>query len=148
VRGVSRKSVGRPSAYRADYAEQAFRLCLLGATDIELAEAFDVTDTTINNWKHAHPEFLASIKRGKDEADAKVAQSLYRRALGYEHPAVKIAADAKTGEHVMVPYTERYPPDTAAAIFWLKNRQRAKWRDKQDVEHSGELPVLIVKREE
>ena len=26
-------------------------------------------------------------------------------------------------------YIERYPPDTASAIFWLKNRRRDLWRD-------------------
>ena len=37
---------------------------------------------------------------------------------------------------MVVDYIERYPPDTTAAIFWLKNRQRATWRDKQDVEQT------------
>jgi len=26
-----------------------------------------------------------------------------------------------------------------AAIFWLKNRDKKHWCDKQDVEHSGEI---------
>ncbi|EFB1429709.1 terminase, partial [Escherichia coli] len=30
-----------------------------------------------------------------------------------------------------------YPPDTTAAIFWLKNRQKDKWRDKVDHELTG-----------
>ena len=34
---------------------------------------------------------------------------------------------------VEVPYTEHYPPDTAAAFIWLKNRQSGKWRDRQHV---------------
>lgn len=35
--------------------------------------------------------------------------------------------------------TKEVPPDTTAIIFWLKNRQPQKWRDKQQVEMSGEL---------
>lgn len=134
---------GRPSRYRAEYSEQAFRLCLLGATDADLAGFFAVSEQTINAWKQAHPKFLESLKAGKDEADANVAKSLYRRALGYSHDAVKIVADAKTGTEHTVPYVEHYPPDTTACIFWLKNRQRTKWRDKQDVEHSGEVEVGV-----
>jgi hypothetical protein len=130
---LDKRSVGRPTAYREEYAAQAFKICLLGATDAELADFFEVSEATVNNWKNDHPEFLESIKQGKDEADSNVANSLYRRALGYEHDAVKIVADAKTGAHVAVPYVEHYPPDTAAAIFWLKNRQKAKWRDKHDI---------------
>jgi hypothetical protein len=41
-----------------------------------------------------------------------------------------------------VPYTERYPPDTAAAIFWLKNRQPKHWRDK--VETVGDKPQVNI----
>ena len=66
--------------------------------------------------------------------------------MGYEHQAVKIVADAKTKEEHIVEYTERYPPDTAAAIFWLKNRQKAKWRDKteQDVQATIDAKVDVA----
>jgi len=33
-----------------------------------------------------------------------------------------------------VKYTEHYPPDTTALVFWLNNRQRARWRDKPEPE--------------
>lgn len=130
-------SAGRPTDYSSKYCEQARKLCLLGATDAELADFFGCCEATIANWKLAHPEFLESIKEGKDQADAEVASKLFHRATGYSHGAVKIVADAKTGAQHVVPYTEHYPPDTAAAIFWLKNRQRGKWRDKTDTELTG-----------
>lgn len=149
--GSGKSTGGRPSSYRPEYAEQAFKLCLLGATDAELADFFDVAESTINKWKLDHTEFSEALKGGKQQADARVADSLYRRALGYEHEAVKIVADAKTGSEHVVPYIERYPPDTTAAIFWLKNRRPDVWRDKQNVEHEGEvgLPGLtvVVKRD-
>lgn len=125
--------VGRPSKYKEEYAEQAYKLCLLGATDKELADFFEVDEATINRWKQDHPEFCESLKRGKVEADSVIASKLYHRAKGYEHKAVKFA----THEGMItdqVEYIEHYPPDTTAAIFWLKNRQPAKWRDKQEVE--------------
>lgn len=131
------REVGRPVDYRPAFCEDARKLCLLGATDKELADFFGISEATLNNWKVDHPGFLESLKSGKDQADATVAEKLFRRAIGYEHAAVKIFADAKTGLDHVVDYTEKYPPDTAAAIFWLKNRQPAKWRDKQDLEHTG-----------
>ncbi len=124
---------GRPTDYRAEYAEQAFKLCLLGATDAEMADFFDVSEQTINAWKEKHPKFLESLKRGKYRADTEVANSLYHRALGFDHDAVKIFCD-KDGVITEAPYVERYPPDTTAAIFWLKNRQSARWRDRKDVD--------------
>ena len=137
-------SGGRPSSFRPEYPEQAFKLCLLGATDVELARFFEVAEATISNWKNAHPEFLEALKEGKEQADAKVAQSLYHRALGYSHSAVKIVADAKTGAEHIVPYTERFPPDTTACIFWLKNRRPDMWRDKQTHEHSGTVNTGVL----
>ena len=37
--------------------------------------------------------------------------------------------------------TKEVAPDTTAAIFWLKNRKPAQWRDKQQVEHSGSMNI-------
>jgi hypothetical protein len=131
------KRAGRPSSYREEYAKQAYHLCILGATDAALSRAFGVSDVTIDNWKRAHPAFVGALKAGKEQADAKVAQSLFRRALGYRHPAVKIVTVARGGnmgsDVEAVPYTERYAPDTVACIFWLKNRRPDLWRDRTEI---------------
>lgn len=136
------KKNGRPTAYKAAYAKQAYRLCLLGATDSDLAKFFEVSVPTIDTWKKEHPRFLGSMQDGKETADANVAHSLYKRALGYSHEAVKILTVANgnnQGSTVeTVPYTEHYPPDTAAASLWLRNRQPKRWRDKVEVEHSAD----------
>jgi hypothetical protein len=126
---------GRPSLYKEQYAEQARKLCLLGATDKELANFFEVAESTLHLWKLEHPEFSEAIKSGKEQADADVADRLYQRAMGFEHPEVDIRVVG--GEIVQTPIRKVYAPDPTAAIFWLKNRQKAKWRDKQDVEHAG-----------
>jgi|SRR5690625_922287 len=126
---------GRPTRYRAEYAEQAYKLCLLGATDKELADFFHVSEQTINTWKKRHKRFLESLKKGKDAADAEVASKLFHRATGYEHPEADIKVIS--GEIVITPTIKHYPPDTTAAIFWLKNRQPSKWRDKQEVDHKS-----------
>lgn len=127
--------MARPSKYKKEFAEQARKLCLLGATDKSLAEFFEVTESTINKWKVDHKEFSESIKRGKEIADAEVASKLYHRATGYEHAEDDIRS--VNGEIVITPTVKHYAPDTTAAIFWLKNRQKDQWRDKQDHEHTG-----------
>lgn len=130
---------GQPTKYRAAFAEQARKLCLLGATDAELGDFFGVTEQTINNWKKAHPKFFESIKGGKLQADSEVANKLFQRALGYEHKEDDIRV--VDGKIAITPTIKHYAPDTAAAIFWLKNRQKDKWRDKQEIEHSGEVSL-------
>lgn len=139
--------VGRPSAFRESYCEQARKLCLLGATDNEMADFFGVSESTLQLWKTVHPEFSESITQGKHFADANVASRLYERAMGYSHDAVKIFQ--VDGAPLIVPYTEHYPPDTPAASLWLRNRQPARWRDKTDHEHTGPngtplIPILNV----
>jgi len=122
--------MGRPSKYKPDYAKQAAKLCLLGATDAQLADFFEVAVSTVNLWKVQYPEFSESIKLPKAESDTRVEQSLYMRAMGYEHDEVDIRVVG--GGLVQTPIRKFYPPDTTAAIFWLKNRKPEEWRDKVD----------------
>lgn len=128
-------SRGRPSSYKPEFASLAEKMCKLGATDAELADAFDVSEQTINSWKTAHPEFLESLKSGKAKADAEVASSLFHRATGYSHPE----DDIRVVDHeiVITPTIKHYPPDTTAAIFWLKNRRPKEWRETKAVELTG-----------
>ncbi len=114
---------GRPSDFQPRFVQKAYKLAQIGLTDVEIAAALDTTETTLNNWKTAHPEFAESLYKGKLGSDAKVANRLYKRATGWKDAA----------------------PDTTACIFWLKNRQPRYWRDKIDVEHgvSDELSELL-----
>lgn len=132
---------GRPSSYSDDFAKQAEKLSALGATDMEMADFFEVDVRTIYRWKHDHEKFCQALNVGKSKADERVINSLYQRAVGYEQEAVKIFMPAGAEKPVYAEYREKVAPDTTAAIFWLKNRQPDKWRDKQDVEHSGEVAL-------
>lgn len=109
-------SGGRPSAYKAEYEKQAYQLCLLGYTDKNLADFFGVAESTINNWKLEHPEFMESLKEGKAQSDVEVEQSLREKAVG---------------------------GDTTAQIFWLKNRQPRRWRDRQEIEQTNHHNYVI-----
>ena len=135
-----RRPVGRPTLFRDEYVEQAYKLCLLGATDAELADFFEVCERTINTWKEDYPEFLQSLKAGKASADAAVAESLYKRALGYSHPDVHISNFQ--GMITVTDIVKHYPPDTGAAFIWLKNRQPHKWKDKVEVKEDINLNIF------
>ncbi len=126
---------GRPSSYKPEYAEQARKLCELGATDADLAEFFEVHVATIYRWAAKKGEFCEALKVGKEVADDRVERSLYHRAVGYSHPDMHVSS--YLGDVKLTPITKHYPPDTTAMIFWLKNRRRADWRDKQEHEHTG-----------
>lgn len=129
---------GRPSGYKPEYCDQAYKLCLLGADDKRIADFFEISEATLNRWKSEHPEFWESLKAGKENADAAVAASLYNRAKGYVSKKTVTATNGGIVTDVKV-VDEYVVPDTTAAIFWLKNRQPKQWRDKQEIDHSGRI---------
>lgn len=122
---------GRPSKFDGIDLEQVRMLATRGWTDAQMAEFFHVNPDTWHEWKKVHPEFSESLKDWKLEADNRVERALYERAIGYEHPEDKIFQ--YEGRPVVVATVKHYPPDTPAGIFWLKNRQPDKWRDKQEL---------------
>lgn len=122
--------MGRPSSYKPEYARQAKKLCALGAIDADLADFFGVSERTINSWKEKHSEFLQSLKEAKSETDSRVVRALFERAIGYSHPEDKIFNN--NGKALIVKTTKHYPPDTAAAFIWLKNRQPDEWKERPE----------------
>lgn len=137
----------RPTDYRPEFCQTAHAMAQQGATDREIAEALDVSERTLYRWRNQFPEFRQSLALGKDVADERVENSLYRRAVGYSFDAVKIMLDK--GDVIVEPYVEHVPPDIGAIKFWLTNRRGEQWRDKQSTELTGKDggPVHVEKVE-
>lgn len=136
--------MGRPTKYKTEYAEQAKKLCKLGATNAQLADFFEVTVSTVSLWMVEHQDFSDAVKLPKAEADERVEQSLFQRAMGYEHDEI----DIRVVDHeiVQTPVRKFYPPDSTAMIFWLKNRKPDQWRETKAVELTGANggPVVVA----
>lgn len=144
---------GRPTDYDAANVEIVQKLCSLGATDVEIADFFNVSVRTIHRWKLEHEDFCHAIKNGKDYADERVERSLYQRATGYayvEQQGFKLkhtefddkGKKVREYEDIQVIDVERQvPPDTTAGIFWLKNRRKDQWRDVQEKNYSGSVVI-------
>jgi len=140
--GEGKHAGGRPSKIKKIDLSLVKHYTSKGYTDEELGKIFNVCEDTINNWKKQFPEFFESLKSGKLLADVKVEASLYQRACGYSHPEVHISN--YLGTVTKTPIIKHYPPDPTSMIFWLKNRQKDKWRDKQELELSGELTIMAT----
>src|SRR6266851_6080822 len=106
---------GRPTLYKPEFTEQAYKLCLAGATNQDLADCFDVARSTIDKWLQSRREFAQAVQRGRDLADGDVAHKLYTRAIGYTCETTKVLL--YRGEPVAVPHTVHYPPDVKACMF-------------------------------
>lgn len=127
--------------------------CRDGLIEEVICKRLGVSVRSFNEYKSKFPQLSQSLKRGKEEADYAVEDALFKRALGYEfeektYETQVFVKKTETAEGSIIeePFTEeiltkrvikQVSPDTTAAIFWLKNRRPDKWRDKQDIEHSG-----------
>src|SRR5690242_13023068 len=76
---VSNGGCGRQTVYKKEFAGIARKMCQLGATDADLADAFNVAITTIWRWQSKFPKFAKALEVGKDPADERVVRSLYQR---------------------------------------------------------------------
>ena len=126
--------MARPSKFEID-KDKCIEMAKLGLTDVQMANVLGMTEQTLNNWKAKDRVFFESLKEAKVMSDESVVKSLYQRATGYEHPEIHISN--YQGEVTETPIIKHYAPDTTAMIFWLKNRQPDKWRDKQEIEQTN-----------
>ena len=133
---IGKHRAGRPSTYKKEYATLVYDAILLGKTIPEISDLFKISIAGFYNWQKKHPDFKKKVEEAAN-ADASVARSLYNRALGYNYKAVHIAADAKTGAIVQVPYIEHCPPDVGAQKHILATRHPKLWREKTSVELTG-----------
>jgi hypothetical protein len=137
---------GRPSKYQSSFPQQAAKLCKLGATDVDLADFFEVDISTFYRWMCIKPDFREAIKTPKETADLRVERSGYMKATGFWVDTEKLfllkdeffddeGKLIRTSQRVHhEPTREYYPPDMGAIAWWQKNRQPDKWRDKHEID--------------
>lgn len=139
------RGVGRPALWDDRNIVVAIALGKLGATDLEIAQAFDVNVRTVHRWKLAYPEFGEALEIGKELANKRVEESLYKRAVGYTIDVEKIIV--AQGKIHRIWTMEHHPPDVKACEIWLRNRVPEKWRApenvKLDVDKDFELRLFL-----
>ena len=126
------------SKYNPEFHDDwAWSLAIKGATNKEMAEAFGISMRTVIRWMNEHESFADAVERGKNIADAKVERSLYQRAIGFEITDTEKTVDMdKDGNPKPVRIkntTRKIVPDTMAIMYWLNNRKRGQWSQRQEV---------------
>jgi hypothetical protein len=132
--------VGRPSSFEDRLRNIMVRLAREGKTDVEIAEICGIDVTTLCLWKSHDASFYQSINQSKNIPDQLVEMSLFKKALGYKRKVTKVFC--YEGQIITHEHEEEVPPDATSQIFWLKNRQPGRWRDKQDITIHNEDDLL------
>lgn len=148
--------------YKSRYDRMIFFLALLGLTEEQMGQVLHVNSKVILNWRNKHPSFNEAILKGKEEADARVAHSLYQAAIGYKCKKKTVLTNRvkeydKRGrvikewtEPLIVETEEQLPPNVTAAVKWLQARQPERWSDrikieaKFNVDHNLDLTEFSV----
>lgn len=94
---------------------QAESLAAQGMTQEQIAEALGIVRSTLQEKKKEYSDFSDAIKRGQAKGIATITNALFVSGTG---------------------------GNITAQIFYLKNR--AGWRDKQDIEHFGDMKVTVL----
>ncbi|MEG3152398.1 hypothetical protein U1769_21140 [Sphingomonas sp. ZT3P38] len=119
--------------YKPKFADEARMMCRLGATDEELAQHFDVRVRTIYRWRNKYQDFAEAVVIGKEFADDRVERALYSRAVGCSVQRTKVFKTAADPDPVYATYMDHLPPDTQAALHWLRVRRPKRWGVRKDV---------------
>jgi len=119
---------GRLTDYTNKMDKIAYSFASMHLTDREIAEKMGISESTLNLWKKKHPTFSESIQTGKEACNDAVEKSLYNLAIGYDKEVERLD---KNGEVVIV--KEYYPPQTRACEFYLMNRRRKEWTNRQEI---------------
>ena len=117
-----------------------------GLTDEQIAQNMGVNKATLYRWKEKYCDICDSLKRGKDVVDRQVENALLKRALGYEYEEIKEKFEGNVMTERTVTKKEAVP-DVTAQIFWLKNRKREVWADRQNIEISQPIDDSIREME-
>lgn len=121
-----------------------------GLTMQQIAANIGVSRSTLQKWATEHSDISDALKKNKPIADYQVENSLFERATGgirevKKHIKCKEVYYDKKGrrcerEKIVAVYDEVYiPGDTTAQIYYLKNRQPDKWRDKRVIQEHPEF---------
>lgn len=139
---------GRPPKYEGEKTDkEVFEFASeYPVIDRQIAEFLKIDVSTLNLWKNEHLSFLESLKEAKKIVNQKVASALFKKAVGYTKKETKVFCHE--GCIITEDINVEVEPNPTAMIFWLKNREPDEWRDKQEVENSGESVIRIEKDDE
>lgn len=136
--------MGRRSKYNPDtFPLLAEGYAREGMIDKDIARKLGIHVATFYKYELKYNEFNDAIRKGKAPVNFIAENSMLKRVTGYSYEEVTkvMVLDADNNPVLKEIRTTKKEviPSVPAGEFWLKNRMPDKWRDKHEVEHSGEI---------
>lgn len=111
-----------------------------GLTEEQIAHNMGIRRSTLFEWRKKYSDISDALKNNKAVVDIEVENALHKRALGFD-TTEKITCIDADGNKTVKTVQKHIPGDVTAMIFWLKNRMKKDWRDKVEIEHSGQIDL-------
>lgn len=102
-------------------------------TTKQFCEFLDVDSVIFKHWVNTNIEFRKAYRSWRDHATEQVEQALAKKAIGFTKRTRKQIL-TRAGQVVELVQEEYFPPDSAAAGMWLKNRNGKEWKDTQQID--------------
>jgi transposase len=134
---------GRPVKYIPEMNNIVYELCAhRGFQRGKLAKILQIHRQTIYQWEKDYPKFSDSITKGMDDWNNQgIKKALISRATGYRYTETTKEANDSGGLEITKTVRKHVAPDVSAIKHWQVNRDSDNWRDKKDVEHSGNIGI-------
>lgn len=113
-----------------------------GLTLKQIAKAIGISLSTLNTQRKNSPALDAVLKDNALLSDALVEASLYQRALGFDYTE-EVHTESVSGEVKVKRHHKYMPADITACIYWLKNRQPDRWRERREDDDAKVIEVIM-----
>ena len=108
-------------------------------SDNEIAALIGVSRQTIYKWKQSHETFGTLFKVERKAAMPKLITKAFETACGYYRDEEVI--DGQGRKHLIKKW---FPGNAAMQQYLLKNWDPSAYRDKQELDLGGKLPVVLT----
>lgn len=125
------------SKFKQEYIHQVEQVCMAGLIVPQLAKLFDVSIVTVHSWRKTYPEFKEAMDAGRDVYNQATAETCLQKRLEgyfYNETTSVLEGEGKDAKMTVVKIVKKHiPADSNSLRFFLRNRDKERWPDNQDV---------------
>lgn len=128
---IKRNKPGPKGYFEPSMIGEVYKLARFGMTNQEIADFYEISISSIENYQRSIPEFKKALQKGRLYDSLKAVASLHKQVLGYEvQEREEREVVTKSGIQTLITTKTKYiQPNITATIYLLKTRHGDKWMD-------------------